>query len=1201
MNATLDCPTPEALRRLMSGLADEEAIDRFAHHLAGCPHCTQAIRELGQDDPLLAALRTACVKAAEEDEPHVAELIETLRLLRHDAALGTQELDQDLVETPLPNPADETLSEVDQVADELDCFLGARRHEDELGVLGSFVVRRILGAGGMGIVVAAEDVQLSRPVAIKVMRRTLARSAGSKERFLREARAMAALDHDHVVPIYQVGQERGVPYFAMPLLKGESVETKLRRQGRLTTQEVVQLGKETALGLAAAHARQLIHRDIKPGNIWWEPRQADAAHQGDATPARDQPRSRVKLLDFGLVRAAEESGALTATGLIAGTPAYMAPEQARGEKVDERTDLFSLGCVMYQALTGQRPFGGDNPTAMLWAVTNSPPQRVLELNADVPPRLALLIERLLEKDPARRFQTATELAAELSEIESALHRAHERAAPSQTAAQPARRSGSFGGSQGSARRRITFVLVGLGALLLGLAAWAVVTLRLRSDRGTVVVEWDDRDVQEATLSIDGVQKLSIQSVPDAEADPTPSPDVSQPVEVQAPARDGLSIGVAAALSGVIPGILPSPSPLPGLRRWQLETKAPRGDIRSVAWSPDGSQVACGTALGHLRIYDVPRGALRLLVAAHRGNVLAIDWSRDGQWLVSGGADKRALLWRPDGTAGPALAGHEGWVHALAFRPDSQALATAADSHIRLWDLNGKQLAVLDQHSGMMVDLDWSPDGKQVASANGDGTASIWSDAGELVAKLVPQRDWGWTTAVAWSPDGQSLVTGGADRSIHFWTRQGELLRQLHNESWVHGLSWSKHGLVAAAGENGTIRVWDGAGQLQWEEPTRLGRLEDIAWTADGERLAAGGGGAAIHVRDRQGDKVADLVSDGAALTTVAWSAAGRIAVSGRGHPRLWVLTEEGKLDCLLEGHTAPVLATSFNSAGRLLASGGWDGRVHIWNLDTGTKTRVDGGNPVAWNPQGDELAYGLRQEVRLWTPTGDRLLLQLTGNVSALAWAANGSELTTGDDDGRVQRWNRDGELLAEQKVPSTVTSLAWHPTRELLASANTSELSVRLWNRELQPIANWPGHAVNVVCVQWSPDGQRLGSGGGDGWLRIWDVEGNTMHALQPPAGMMHGVCFSPDGRYVVGVGSEGTLTTYRVDTGEPGFVFLPLRGNQWLTLSANGTVIDGDFSVLQDALVVLAETEDGQRAASAVGQVIDVTAAEARRRPKR
>ena len=220
-------------------------------------------------------------------------------------------------------------------------FLAPAVGPDELGWLAHYRVLKVLGQGGMGIVFHAEDTQLRRPVALKVIRPEMSKTLSNRQRFLREARAMAQVKSDHVVTVYQVGQVDDVCYLAMELLDGEPLDRWLDRAGTPPPGEAVRIGREIALALAAAHARGLVHRDVKPANVWLE-----------------APTRRVKLLDFGLARPPDADIHLTQTGVVVGTPTYMAPEQARGEVVDGRADLFSLGCILYLMVTGRLPFEG---------------------------------------------------------------------------------------------------------------------------------------------------------------------------------------------------------------------------------------------------------------------------------------------------------------------------------------------------------------------------------------------------------------------------------------------------------------------------------------------------------------------------------------------------------------------------------------------------------------------------------------------------------------------------------------------------------------------------------------------------------------------------------------------------------------------------------------------------------------------------
>jgi tRNA A-37 threonylcarbamoyl transferase component Bud32 len=264
-------------------------------------------------------------------------------------------------------------------------FLKPPLQPDEVGRLADFRVLQLIGQGGMGIVFRAEDTRLGRVVALKVMQPQLASDAKARERFMREARAMAALKNDHVVTVYEVGGASDFPFLAMEFLEGETLDSLQQKVGRLPLAQVVRIGKEAAHGLAAAHARGLVHRDVKPSNLWLE-----------------APTGRVKILDFGLARLNCASQQVSQVGLVVGTPAFMAPEQARGETVDHRADLFSLGCVLYWLCTGQLPFKGTDVLSTLTALATEDPVPPKAISADVAPALSDLIMELLHKDPGRR-------------------------------------------------------------------------------------------------------------------------------------------------------------------------------------------------------------------------------------------------------------------------------------------------------------------------------------------------------------------------------------------------------------------------------------------------------------------------------------------------------------------------------------------------------------------------------------------------------------------------------------------------------------------------------------------------------------------------------------------------------------------------------------------------------------------------------
>ena len=282
-------------------------------------------------------------------------------------------------------------------------FLSSPRAAGELGWLAHYRVLRLLGEGGMGMVFLAEDSLLSRPVALKVIRPEIGDTPGIAQRFMREARTTAAIKHDHIVTIYQVGQENGIPFLAMEYLKGMSLDEWLDRGRRPSVEVVLRIGREIAAGLSAAHRQNLIHRDIKPANIWLE-----------------APAGRVKILDFGMARSEREDVEITGTGAVMGTPAYMAPEQARGEPAGVSSDLFSLGCVLYRLCAWRLPFEGESVTAVLTSLATETPPAPRDLNDRIPVGLSVLIMRLLHKMPEARPVSADAVDRELLNIEREL-------------------------------------------------------------------------------------------------------------------------------------------------------------------------------------------------------------------------------------------------------------------------------------------------------------------------------------------------------------------------------------------------------------------------------------------------------------------------------------------------------------------------------------------------------------------------------------------------------------------------------------------------------------------------------------------------------------------------------------------------------------------------------------------------------------
>jgi serine/threonine protein kinase len=370
-------------------------------------------------------------------------------------------------------------------------FLEPTQQAGSLGRLRQYEVDELVGRGGMGIVLRAHDTKLNRTAAIKVLAPELAANATARKRFLREAQAAAAVSHDNLVTIYAVEENEAsddgrLPYLVMEFIDGQSLQEKIDQQGQLELKEVLRIGRQIATGLAAAHEQGLIHRDVKPANILLQ-----------------NGVERVKITDFGLARAVDDVG-MTRTGEVAGTPQFMSPEQAQGHAVDARSDLFSLGSVLYAMCTGRSPFRADTTMASLRRVCDDTPRPIREVNPDVPEWLVEIIDRLLEKKPEDRFQTAAEVAELLSQHLAHLQNPQLTPLPDPTSSKNPKLPRSKSLQRWPVAASILVLVFALATITeaTGVTHFAGTVIRLVTGEGTLVIEVDDPSVK---VSIDGEQ------------------------------------------------------------------------------------------------------------------------------------------------------------------------------------------------------------------------------------------------------------------------------------------------------------------------------------------------------------------------------------------------------------------------------------------------------------------------------------------------------------------------------------------------------------------------------------------------------------------------------------------------------------------------------------------------------------------------
>jgi WD40 repeat protein/serine/threonine protein kinase len=681
-------------------------------------------------------------------------------------------------------------------------FLDPPAKPGQVGCLGQYAITEVIGRGGTGVVFKAIDPALDRVVAMKVLAPHLAASAAARRRFAREAKAAAAVCHDNVMAIYAVDEANGLPFLIMQYVAGLSLQERLDRTGPLQIREILRIGVQTAAGLAAAHAQGLVHRDIKPANILLE-----------------NGVERVRITDFGLARAADDAS-LTQSGVLAGTPQYMAPEQARGDSVDHRADLFSLGSVLYALSTGRPPFRASTMMGVLRRVSDGTPRSILEINPDVPAWLVATIAKLHAKDPAERFQTAAELSQLLAQ-----YLAHvEQPARVPLPANPLRsfKPSAVGQAAGSLWRGVLAFVVLLG---LGLA----ITLGLTG--ATVAWRQFDRIFNSDTPETMDMEALGV------------SPSLVS-LRTSLPHKSG-----AVYTAGFAPGgeLLATGSHDGTVKLWDLSSRQKRATLQghkrtvwSVAFAGNGRMLASGAGdwhaanqPGEIKVWDATTGDELFSLEGHRGIVFSVAFSPDSRFLVSGSADQTVRVW--DLAARRELRqlkGHTGPVRSVTFSHDGQTLASGSfDGTIRLWEVpTGLLKGTLLGHGGRVNCVVFSPDDRTLAVGefgcrpdNGDlsntpGLVTLWDlAAGKERGVLEGHR--AQLLSLAFSPDGLTLATGGGDwksfGEVKLWdVATGQELVELHGHTeWVECVAFSPDGrtLVSAggtAGSGGEVKLWN---------------------------------------------------------------------------------------------------------------------------------------------------------------------------------------------------------------------------------------------------------------------------------------------------------------------------------------------------------------------------------------------------------
>ncbi len=947
---------------------------------------------------------------------------------------------------------------------------------------GTYDVDEEFARGGLGRVIRAQDRRLERTVAIKEL---LPGSKNAEARFVREAMITARLEHPSIVPVHEAGRwPSGQPFYAMKLVSGRSL-AQVVEEKQSFAERLALVPKVTAVAeaIAYAHSKGVIHRDIKPSNVIVGQFGETVVIDWGLAKELDDSVSQERVPD-----AADLDAEKTVHGEVLGTPNYMPPEQARGMRVDERSDVYALGSLLYQVLAGVPPYAAraDGPRSapprraaqILDEVVKRPPLALDERQPQVPEDLLHIVNKAMARDPRDRYATAKHMADDLRRFEAGQLIS-------------ARRYSPWALLERWVKRNWPLVAV-MGAAFLLLLAGGVWSLRrIIVAKGVAETERASAEQQRA---------------------------LAQEARAQSEARKNELILLAA--------------------RSALD----RDPTATLAWLKQYPLVGEEWPVAQTLASDAwERGVARDVWRRHHGGVWKALLSPDGRSVATASADRSVGLWDLATGRATMLVGHEGEVNGVAFSPDGSLLASASDDGmIWIWALAPQphRLRVLAGHDGTVSDVTFFPDSRRLATIGYDRTVRVWDVDGDASYILGKHDARGWVVAV--SPDGKYVASGGDDRAVRLWdpvTRRGRVLatRPKH----ITGVAFAgPDRVVAVAGDGSVVSLPVAGGPERTLVDSGPSSSYALAVSSAGNAIATAGTDDIVRLWDLDSGGVTSLVGHAGTIMSLDFSRDGKMLVSGSfdNSVRVWVLRRTDEVT--LRGHARAVADVAFLPDGGVVSAGG-DGEVRVWDAGRRSDIACQSKSPlrsltivpgrrlvmVTSLDEGVQLCDLDRHDMRLiGRGIGRRSYAQVTPDGRRAIWTAEESGL-------RI----RDLDSGKEEDVPvHAAEELALSPDGRTLAVASRNEVLTCEVERCADTLRSRDKHDTWVRALAFSPDRRLLASGGSDRSVHLLDIVDGSLRVYSGHTAFVRDVKFSPDGRYLASAAEDTTLRLVDVHTGE-------------------------------------------------------------------